>query len=241
MPRSDEEILLTNALSYMVTPSKLPHNLPRMKHASIQHQSAALDPHRHLSHDLLHHRRGCGFCGDRYHITDGRSYHSEHGNLSKWSNASPQPELYEFVQNVIMMNVEENEHVMEENFAIDRLTPCAYEYWSKNEEFEENELSIEEKLDISPHESDTSIAQVQEKAKKKIEVTFEKSKEPQQESREYQPFMLVNPSTLPHIFVDFDMEVEDKEQLKTFNPIDTFVLNVQNSAESLCKRSQLSS
>ncbi|KAK9125490.1 hypothetical protein Scep_014336 [Stephania cephalantha] len=67
-----------------------------------------------------------------------------------------------------LMNVEENKHVMEEHFAIDGLTACVYEYWSENEEFEENELSIEEKIDFSLHESYTSIAQVQEEAEKEI-------------------------------------------------------------------------
>ncbi|KAK9157846.1 hypothetical protein Scep_004420 [Stephania cephalantha] len=56
------------------------------------------------------------------------------------------------------MSVKDNEHGMDEHFAIDGLTPCVYEYQSKNEEFEQNELSIEENFDISPQESNISIA-----------------------------------------------------------------------------------
>ncbi|KAK9157971.1 hypothetical protein Scep_004545 [Stephania cephalantha] len=102
----------------------------------------------------------------------------------------------ETLNNLKMTNFEENEHVMEEHFAIDGLAPCVYEYWRKIEEIEENELLIEEEFDVSPHESDTSIAHVEEEAKKEIELTFERPKEPQKDRKEDQPLALVNPPTL---------------------------------------------
>ncbi|KAK9125781.1 hypothetical protein Scep_014627 [Stephania cephalantha] len=97
---------------------------------------------------------------------------------------------------------------------------------------EENELSTKENFEVSSHKSDTSIAQVQEEARKEIEVILERSKEQRQESKEDQPFMLVNSLTLPQTFVYFDMEVEEKEQLKTFNTTNTFVLDVEDSMDS---------
>ncbi|KAK9140282.1 hypothetical protein Scep_009963 [Stephania cephalantha] len=91
----------------------------------------------------------------------------------------------------------------------------------------ENEISIDENFEVSPPEPDTSITQVQEEVEKEIEFTFERPEELQKEIKEDQPSALVNPPSLPQLFIDFDIEVEDKEQSKTFNTTGTLMLDSQ--------------
>ncbi|KAK9118603.1 hypothetical protein Scep_016696 [Stephania cephalantha] len=76
------------------------------------------------------------------------------------------------------MSVEVNEHDMEENFAIDGLTLCAYDYRS-----EEEDLEVE--LEVSPPEAKTFMRQVhKEGAEKEIEAILKRPEEPQKENKE---------------------------------------------------------
>ncbi|KAK9109995.1 hypothetical protein Sjap_018055 [Stephania japonica] len=125
----------------------------------------------------------------------------------------------ETLKDVTLMSVEANEHAMNEYFAIDGLTPCIYEYWSDHEE-------SEGELEVSQSEPEIIMAQTyEEEAEKDIEVTLTRPEDLQQESKDDQSFVLVNPPTLPYIFDDFDMEVDVKERSKTFCTADTFVLD----------------
>ncbi|KAK9137757.1 hypothetical protein Sjap_008351 [Stephania japonica] len=125
----------------------------------------------------------------------------------------------ETLKDVTLMSVEANEHAMNEYFAIDGLTPCIYEYWSDHEE-------SEGELEVSQSEPEIVMAQTyEEEAEKEIEVTLTRPEDLQQESKDDQSFVLVNPPTLPYIFDDFDMEVDVKERSKTFCTADTFVLD----------------
>ncbi|KAK9116336.1 hypothetical protein Sjap_015283 [Stephania japonica] len=65
----------------------------------------------------------------------------------------------------------------------------------------------------------------EEEAEKEIEVTLTRPEDLQQESKDDQSFVLVNPPTLPYIFDDFNMEVDEKECSKTFCTADAFVLD----------------
>ncbi|KAK9116461.1 hypothetical protein Sjap_015408 [Stephania japonica] len=123
------------------------------------------------------------------------------------------------LKDVTLMSVEANEHGMNEYFAIDGLTPCIYEYWSDHEE-------SEGELEVSQSEPEIIMAQTyKEEAEKEIEVTLTRPEELQQESKDDQSFVLVNPSTLPYIFDDFKMAVDVKERSKTFCTVDAFVLD----------------
>ncbi|KAK9097005.1 hypothetical protein Sjap_022502 [Stephania japonica] len=64
-----------------------------------------------------------------------------------------------------------------------------------------------------------------EEVENEIEVTLTRPEELQQESKEDQSFVLVNSPTLPYIFDDFDIEVDETERSKTFCTTDTFVLD----------------
>ncbi|KAK9115504.1 hypothetical protein Sjap_014451 [Stephania japonica] len=78
----------------------------------------------------------------------------------------------------------------------------------------------------------------EEEAKKEIEVTLTRPEDLQQESKDDQSFVLVNPPTLPYIFDDFDMEVDVKERSKTLDDliiIDSYVLEVPDKLSFLNK------
>ncbi|KAK9130404.1 hypothetical protein Sjap_010891 [Stephania japonica] len=125
----------------------------------------------------------------------------------------------ETLNDVTLKSVETNEHAMNEYFAIDVLTPCIYEYWSDHEE-------SEGELEVFQLEPEIVMAQTYEvEAEIEIEVTLTRLEELQQESKDDQSFVFVNPPTLPYIFDDFDMEVDEKERSKTFYTADTFVLD----------------
>ncbi|KAK9123605.1 hypothetical protein Sjap_013207 [Stephania japonica] len=116
----------------------------------------------------------------------------------------------ETLKDVTLMSVEANEHAMNEYFAIDGLTPCIYEYWSDHEE-------SEEELEVSQSESEIVMAQTyEEEAEKEIKLTLTRPEDLHQESKDDQSFVLVNSPTLPYIFDDFEMEVDEKERSKTF-------------------------
>ncbi|KAK9153827.1 hypothetical protein Sjap_001307 [Stephania japonica] len=125
----------------------------------------------------------------------------------------------ETLNDVTLKSVETNEQAMNEYFAIDRLTPCIYEYWSDHEK-------SEGELEVSQSESEIIMAQTyKEEAEKEIKVTLTRPEDLQQESKDDQSFVLVNSPTLPYIFDDFDMEVDVKEHSKTFCTSDTFMLD----------------
>ncbi|KAK9155027.1 hypothetical protein Sjap_002507 [Stephania japonica] len=67
---------------------------------------------------------------------------------------------------------------------------------------------------------------------KDIEVISERSEEPQKESKEDQPLMLVKPPTLPSIYVEFKTGVVVKERLQIFYTADTFVSDNHDARES---------
>ncbi|KAK9102918.1 hypothetical protein Sjap_020172 [Stephania japonica] len=125
----------------------------------------------------------------------------------------------ETLNDVTLKSVETNEHAMNEYFAIDGLTPCRYEYWSDHEE-------SEGELEMSQSMPEIVMAQTyEEEGKIEIEVTLTRPEELQQENKDDQSFVLVNPPTLPYIVDDFYMEVEETERSKTFCTADTFVLD----------------
>ncbi|KAK9090897.1 hypothetical protein Sjap_024074 [Stephania japonica] len=96
----------------------------------------------------------------------------------------------------------------------------------KDEEYQSDHEESEGELKVFQLEPEIVIAQTYEKeAEKVIEVTLTRPEELQQESKDDQSFVLVIPPTLPYIFEDFDIEVDEKERLKTFCTADTFVLD----------------
>ncbi|KAK9133517.1 hypothetical protein Scep_013045 [Stephania cephalantha] len=91
----------------------------------------------------------------------------------------------------------------------------------------------EERLEVSLHEPDISIAQNEDdEAEKEIGVILERPNEPQIESEEYQPPMLVKPPTLPYIIVKPYKGVEVKECSQIFYTADTFVLDDHDLTDS---------
>ncbi|KAK9110020.1 hypothetical protein Sjap_018080 [Stephania japonica] len=91
--------------------------------------------------------------------------------------------------------------------------------------FDEYLSEPEETLDVSLHEPDITIAQsTYDEVEKYIEVISKRPEEPQKESKEDQPRVLVKPPTLPSIFVRHYKGVDLKERSRVFNTIDTLVL-----------------
>ncbi|KAK9110016.1 hypothetical protein Sjap_018076 [Stephania japonica] len=83
----------------------------------------------------------------------------------------------------------------------------------------------EKTLDVSLHEPEITIAQsTYDEVEKYIEVVSERPEEPQKESKEDQPLVLVKPPTLPSIFVRPYKGVDVKERSRVCNTVDTFVL-----------------
>ncbi|KAK9119459.1 hypothetical protein Scep_017552 [Stephania cephalantha] len=110
---------------------------------------------------------------------------------------------------------------------------------SKSVEFDEFSIvdehlsEPEETLDIYSHEPDITIAQYDDdEAEKEIEVISERSEEPQIESKEDQPLVLVKPPSLPCIFVKPYTGVEVKERSQIFYTSDTFVLDDHDMTDS---------
>ncbi|KAK9109823.1 hypothetical protein Sjap_017883 [Stephania japonica] len=96
----------------------------------------------------------------------------------------------------------------------------------KDEEYMSNYEESEGELEVSQSEPEIIMTQTyEEEAEKEIEVTLTRPKELQQESKDNQSFVLVNPPTLPYIFDDFEMEVDVKERSKPLCTTDTFVLD----------------
>ncbi|KAK9137746.1 hypothetical protein Sjap_008340 [Stephania japonica] len=87
----------------------------------------------------------------------------------------------------------------------------------KDEEYMSDYKESEGKLEVSQSEPEIVMAQTyEEEAEKEIEVTLTRPEDLQQESKDDQSFILVNPPTLPNIFDEFKMKVDEKERSKTF-------------------------
>ncbi|KAK9139871.1 hypothetical protein Scep_009552 [Stephania cephalantha] len=88
-------------------------------------------------------------------------------------------------------------------------------------------------LEVLQIESDISIAQNDDdEAAIEIGVISERPEEPQIESKEDQPLVLVKPPTLPCIFVKPYTGVEVKEHSQIFYTADTFVLDDHDMTDS---------
>ncbi|KAK9092653.1 hypothetical protein Syun_027564 [Stephania yunnanensis] len=92
-------------------------------------------------------------------------------------------------------------------------------------------------LEVLQIESDISIAQNDDdEAVVEIGVISERPEEPQIESKEDQPLVLVKPPTLPCIFVKPYMGVEVKERSLIFYTADIFVLDDHDMTRLVCIR-----
>ncbi|KAK9110239.1 hypothetical protein Sjap_018299 [Stephania japonica] len=90
-----------------------------------------------------------------------------------------------------------------ERVKVNEVTPVE-DYWSEPEET----------IEVSLLELDIIIAQNEaDEAEKEIDVILERLEEPQKESKEDQPLVLVKPPTLPYIPVKFKKTVVVKEQV----------------------------
>ncbi|KAK9091777.1 hypothetical protein Sjap_024954 [Stephania japonica] len=109
-----------------------------------------------------------------------------------------------------------------ESVEVNEATPIE-DYWSEPEEI----------IEVSLHERDISIAQHEaNEAEKEIYVILERSEEPQKESKEDQPLVLVKPPTLPCIFVRPYKGVVVKERSQIFYTADTFVSDDHDLTDS---------
>ncbi|KAK9156409.1 hypothetical protein Sjap_003889 [Stephania japonica] len=105
---------------------------------------------------------------------------------------------------------------------VNEATPIE-DYWSEPEEI----------IEVSLHEPDISIAQNEaDEVEKEIYVILERSEEPQKESKEDQPLVLVKPPTLPCIFVRPYKGVAVKERSQIFYTADTFVSDDHDLTDS---------
>ncbi|KAK9129440.1 hypothetical protein Sjap_009927 [Stephania japonica] len=97
------------------------------------------------------------------------------------------------------------------------------DYWSEPEET----------IEVSLYEPDISIAQNDaDEAEKEINVILERPEEPQNESKEDQPLVLVKPPTLPCLPVKFKKWVVVKERSQIFYTADTFVSDDHDLTDS---------
>ncbi|KAK9102751.1 hypothetical protein Sjap_020005 [Stephania japonica] len=90
-----------------------------------------------------------------------------------------------------------------------------------------------ETLAVSLHEPDIIITHNEkDEAEKEIEVISKRLEEPQKESKEDQPLVLVKPPSLPFIPVEFKKGVVVKERSLIFYTADTFVSDDHYVTES---------
>ncbi|KAK9116154.1 hypothetical protein Sjap_015101 [Stephania japonica] len=100
-----------------------------------------------------------------------------------------------------------------ESVEVNEVTPIEG-YWSEPKEI----------IEVSLHEPDISITQNEaDEAEKKIDVILKRPEEPQKESKEDQPLVLVKPPTIPCIFVRPYKGVVVKERSQIFYTADTLV------------------
>ncbi|KAK9084991.1 hypothetical protein Sjap_025402 [Stephania japonica] len=109
-----------------------------------------------------------------------------------------------------------------ESVEVNEVTPIE-DYWSEPEET----------IEVSFHEPDIIIAQNEAyEAEKEIDVILERPEEPQNESKEDQPLVLVKPPTLPCLPVKFTKGVVIKERSQIFYMADTFVSDDDDAIDS---------
>ncbi|KAK9145125.1 hypothetical protein Sjap_005028 [Stephania japonica] len=109
-----------------------------------------------------------------------------------------------------------------ENVKVNEVT-LIEDYWSEPEE------TIEDSF----HEPDIIIAQNETyEAEKEIDVILESPKEPQKETKEDQPLVLVKPPTLSCLPVKFKKGVVVKERSQIFYMADTFVSDDHDLTDS---------
>ncbi|KAK9145425.1 hypothetical protein Sjap_005328 [Stephania japonica] len=109
-----------------------------------------------------------------------------------------------------------------ESVKVNEVTPDE-DYWSEPEET----------IEVSLYEPNTIMAQNEaDEAEKEIYVISERPEEPQKESKEDQPLVLVKPPTLPCIFVRPYKGVDIKERSQIFYTTDTFVLDDHDVTDS---------
>ncbi|KAK9138342.1 hypothetical protein Sjap_008936 [Stephania japonica] len=109
-----------------------------------------------------------------------------------------------------------------ESVEVNEVTPVE-DYWSEPEET----------IEVSLYEPNISIAHNEaDEAEKEIDVILERLEEPQNESKEDQPLVLVMPPTLLCLPVKFTKEVVVKERSQIFYTADTFVSNDHDVTES---------
>ncbi|KAK9127458.1 hypothetical protein Syun_016255 [Stephania yunnanensis] len=127
-------------------------------------------------------------------------------------NTQPISYLEENVDVDTLSNVEENVDTPVEN------------YWRETMQGLEV-LPIEPDMSIAPNDDDDDVAL-------EIGVISNRSEEPQIESKEDQPLVLVKPPTLPCIFAKPYTRVEVKERSRIFYTADTFVLYDHDMTDS---------
>ncbi|KAK9130006.1 hypothetical protein Sjap_010493 [Stephania japonica] len=97
------------------------------------------------------------------------------------------------------------------------------DYWSE----------LEETIEVSLYEPNISITQNEaDEAEKEIDVILERPEDPQNESKEDQPLVLVKPPTLPCLPVKFKKGVVVKERLQIFYTASTFVSDGHDLTDS---------
>ncbi|KAK9135240.1 hypothetical protein Syun_014570 [Stephania yunnanensis] len=130
----------------------------------------------------------------------------------EWCNTQPTSYLEENVDVDTLSNVEENADTPMENYC--RETTQGLEV-----------LPIEPNMSIAPNDDDDDVML-------EIGVISKRSKEPQIESKEDQPLVLVKPPTLPCIFDKPYTGVEVKECSQIFYNANTFVLEDHDVTDS---------
>ncbi|KAK9130405.1 hypothetical protein Sjap_010892 [Stephania japonica] len=142
--------------------------------------------------------------------------------LNQWIEQRDQ-EAEEEIKSILQkISAETMSAIPLESVEVNEVTPIE-DYWSEPEEI----------IEVSLYEPDISIAQNEaDEAEKKIDVILERPEEPQKESKEDQPLVLVKPPTLPCIFVRPYKGVVVKERSQIFYTADTFVLADHNLIDS---------
>ncbi|KAK9118267.1 hypothetical protein Scep_016360 [Stephania cephalantha] len=108
------------------------------------------------------------------------------------------------------------------NVEVNEVTPAG-NYWCETTQGLEV-LQIESNISIAQNDDDEAVIE--------IGVISERPEEPQIESKEDQPLVLVKPPTFPCIFVKPYMGVEVKERSQIFYTADTFVLDDHDMTDS---------
>ncbi|KAK9124078.1 hypothetical protein Sjap_013680 [Stephania japonica] len=142
--------------------------------------------------------------------------------LDEWIEQRDQEAEEEIKSILQQISAETMSAILLESIEVNEATTIE-DYWSEPEEI----------IEVSLHEPDISIAQHEaDEAEKEIYVILERSEEPQKESKEDQPLVLVKPPTLPCIFVRPYKGVVVKERSQIFYTADTFVSDDHDLTDS---------